>query len=189
LPGPRVRKGAFYMENLYKVLCFGDSSTEGYTSVFEDHLKKQFHEVNAVIVNAGGWGETSGDGLSRLPDILEEDPEVVVIGFGMNDQERGVSLKEFTANISNMVSAFQEAKVRVLMLTINPVRDKAEGSGNVRVEKYNRAIKELAREKHVRIVDINSQWKQQIKPLKKGLRDSCHPNELGNKLYAQTITR
>jgi len=172
------------MENPCKILCFGDSLTRGYAPVFEERFKQKFADINATIINAGVGGETSRDGLQRLPRLLEEQPQVVLIGFGMNDQAKGITIIELANNLSQMISAFENIGARIQLLTMNPV----QGS-NSRVNLYNQTIKDVAHEKRVRIIDVNSLWKREIKPQSKGLRDGCHPNELGNELYCKALLR
>ena len=175
------------MENPCKILCFGDSLTFGYVRMFKERFKQEFPDIEATVVNAGVGGETSRDGLQRLSQVLEEQPQVVLIGFGMNDQAKGITTVELANNLSKMISAFEGIGSRVLLLTLNPVGGPSEDSGNARINTYNQVIKDVAWEKRLRNVDINSSWKQEIKPWHKGLKDSCHPNELGYEVYYKVL--
>ena len=175
------------MENPCKILCFGDSLTRGYVPAFERRFRQSHPEIQAIIVNAGAGGETSREGLRRLPHLIEERPHVVLIGFGMNDQAKGVTTVEMANNLSNMIAAFEEIGARVLLLTINPVLGAPGDCGNARIDAYNQVIRDVAWEKRVRIVDVGSMWKREISPWAKGLRDSCHPNDLGNEVYCKAL--
>jgi len=175
------------MEKPCKILCFGDSLTAGYIPVFEQGFKQEFPDIDCEMVNAGVGGETSRQGLERLPHLLEERPQVVLIAFGMNDQAKGVSTVEFANNLSQMVSHFEDVGARVLLLTLNPMRRGQRDTGNARIDIYNQLIRDVAYEKCVRIVDVNSLWKREVKPWHKGLKDSVHPNELGYEVYCQAL--
>ena len=83
------------MENPCKLLFFGDSITKGYAPRLEKKLRDNYPEVVLTVVHAGVSGETSRDGLTRIPGLLDERPDLVVIGFGMNDWRKGVDREEY----------------------------------------------------------------------------------------------
>ncbi|MGA1823654.1 MAG: GDSL-type esterase/lipase family protein [bacterium] len=176
------------MENPCKILCFGDSLTAGYTPLFVHKFNKEFPGIKADIINAGIGGETSRDALKRLTGLLEEKPTIVVVGFGMNDMAKAISQQEFTDNISKIVDAFVQTNARVLLLTLNPIYTFPDDK-NALIDQFNLIIKEVAYQKHIRIIDINSLWRQEIKPWYKGLHDAVHPNELGYQIYCKAILR
>ncbi|KPJ58697.1 MAG: hypothetical protein AMS15_07830 [Planctomycetes bacterium DG_23] len=177
------------MENPGKILCFGDSLTAGYAPLFARRFKQEFPDIDCEIVNAGMAGETSRDGLKRLPKLLKEQPQVVLMGFGMNDLSKGVSTVELADNLSQMVSHFEDAGARVLLLTLNPVRGRPRSAANARIEIYNQIIKDMAYEKRIRVVEVNSLWKREIKPWHKGLKDDLHPNQKGYEVYLKALLR
>ena len=178
------------MENPCKILCFGDSITHGYAPFFENKIKKEYSDYNLEIINAGVAGETTRDGLNRINKILfKEKPQVVIIGFGMNDWGRSVTTLEFARNLSTMIASCEKLGARVLLVTINPVKGIAGDSGNSRIDAYNQVIKDVAWESRIRIVDVNSLWKQKLKPFQKGLRDNFHPNNTGNEIYCNALIR
>lgn len=177
------------MENPCKILCFGDSLTVGYVPVFKRRFKQEFPNIDYKIVNAGVGGETSREGVQRLPKLLGERPQVVLIGFGMNDQAKGVSTVEFANNLFQMIYSFEDVGARVLLLTVNPVQKGRKDSRNARVDLYNQVIKDVAYEKCIRIAEVNSLWKRELKPWHKGLKDSVHPNKLGYEVYCKALLR
>lgn len=177
------------MENPCKIVCYGDSLTAGYVPAFEKEFAEKYPEVDIEVVNAGVGGETSRDGLKRLSYLAEERPQLVLLGFGMNDQEKGVSTVEFARNLSEMVSAYEEVGARVLLLTLNPVRGGTGSSGNGRIDAYNYVIRDVAHERRIRVVDISSSWKRDLSPWEKGLADYVHPNSLGYGIYSKELLR
>jgi acyl-CoA thioesterase-1 len=177
------------MEDPCKIVCFGDSLTAGYAPLFERRLKQEFPDIDCEVVNAGVGGETSRDGLKRLPQLLKERPQVVLIGFGMNDLSKGVTTVELADNLSQVISRFEDAGARVLLLTLNPLRGGPGTNGNVQVAIYNQIIKDVALEKRIRVVEINSLWKKEIKPWHKGLKDDLHPNRKGYEVYLKALLR
>lgn len=179
------------MENPCKILCFGDSLTLRYATVFEQRFREKFPDIDATIVNAGVSGETSREALGRLPSILEEKPDGVVLGFGMNDLgkegPRHVSQPEFESNLLQMIREIEGIGARVLLLTINPVAGRPDSAFNLSVDAYNNVIREVAQQTKVRLVDVHTMWKKELAPYKKGLEDDLHPNALGASLYAGAV--
>ncbi len=167
------------MENPCKILFFGDSITRIYAPRFTKILKTEYpmHEIEAI--NAGVIGDTSRDGLKRLGPLLKERPDVAVVDFGMNDWRKGVGKKEFTKNISAIIDRFQEIGSRVVIATINPDHQGFLKGTSCETDEYSQIIREVALEKRIKVADVNSMWKREIKPARKGLRDKIHPNARG----------
>lgn len=174
------------MENPAKILCFGDSLTVGYVPLLEEWFKRDFPEVDVTIIDRGIGGETSRDAIHRLPQITNEQANVVLVGFGMNDQAKGITTLELARNLSRMITEIRLKGARVLLLTPNPVRCE---SGNSRVDVYCQVIRDVAREHNVRIADIHLEWKRRFRPFEKGLRDNIHPNDVGYQLYCEVLLR
>jgi len=69
------------------MVCFGDSLTAGYGAregnSYPDFLQKR---VNLKIINSGVSGDTTVDARKRFEeDVLEHNPDIVVIELGAND--------------------------------------------------------------------------------------------------------
>lgn len=177
------------MENPCKIIFFGDSITDTYTPKFEKVFKEQYADIQVEILNAGVSGETSRDGLKRLPQLVDQKPDVVVIGFGINDWRKGVSKEEYRENISQMVDNLEQVGARVLFTTINPDwQGRHKGTSEV-IDQYNDIIKAVALEKRIRIADVNSMWKREIKPIQAGLTDEIHPNSRGYEIFCKALLR
>lgn len=86
------------------IVAFGNSLTfgtgaepnENYPAVLEQMIGRR-------VVNAGVPGEVTGDGLSRLLEILErEKPALLLLCHGGNDQLRRLDLRQAANNIRDM---------------------------------------------------------------------------------------
>jgi acyl-CoA thioesterase-1 len=175
------------MENPCKIIFFGDSITKRVGSEFGEKLKPDYPEVSIEILNAGVSGETSRDGLHRLDKLVTEKPQVVVIGFGMNDWRKGIDLQEFKKNLTQMIVAFQRIDARVILVTINPdYQGFMKGTSKI-IDEYNCIIRDLARNNGIKIADVYSLWKRRFKNIRKGLRDEIHPNVSGYKLIQEAL--
>jgi acyl-CoA thioesterase-1 len=175
------------MENPCKIIFFGDSIIKGCAPIFEKAIKEEYPNKDIEIIYAGVSGETSQDGLIRIDQLKDESPQVVVIGFGMNDWRKGISKKEFRENISKIVDEFDKNNVRVILVTINPDYQGFLRGTSKEVDEYTCIIREVAREKRLKIADVNSLWKREIKPVQRGLRDAIHPNSLGYRVICKSL--
>ena len=77
------------------IVCFGDSLTAGfgvdpgksYPDLLQQEVDRRGYRYR--VVNLGVSGDTTQDGLERLPLVLAEKPRIVVLEFGANDGLRG----------------------------------------------------------------------------------------------------
>jgi acyl-CoA thioesterase-1 len=106
------------------LVCFGDSLTAGlgtdpgqsypdYLQTDLDHLHYRYR-----VDNEGVSGNTTKDGVERLPDILDLHPAVVVVEFGGNDGLRGLPIAESRANLDQIIGTLKRAGIRVALAGI-----------------------------------------------------------------------
>jgi lysophospholipase L1-like esterase len=104
------------------ILAFGDSITygtgagegEGYPAVLE-------RLVGRKVVNAGVPGETTAEGLERLPRVLAEvRPNLVILCHGGEDMSQGLDAGELIANLRSMIRLIQEAGAEVFLIAVPP---------------------------------------------------------------------
>ncbi|MGH9464296.1 MAG: GDSL-type esterase/lipase family protein, partial [Thermoanaerobaculia bacterium] len=112
-------------------VAFGDSITEGhppyddrggYPSRLESLLRREDREVE--VRNRGLGGETTSEGLSRLPGVLAEGGDVLLLMEGSNDVSLIVtgelSPETVIANLAAMGSRAKQAGFGVVLATIIP---------------------------------------------------------------------
>lgn len=107
--------------NAASVLVFGDSLSAAYGLRREDGwvylLQQQLPGHD--FINASISGETTGNGLVRLPSLLEQHkPDVLVIELGANDGLRGFPLSTVRDNLQAMIDLGRAAGCRILLLGI-----------------------------------------------------------------------
>lgn len=106
-----------------KIVSTGDSITDGWSAsgkngvkippycpqynVLVEHYIKKAYDVNVTQKNVGVSGSNTNGGVSKLSEICAEDPDLVIIAFGMND---GCSMhpNDYIANINTMVRTINE---------------------------------------------------------------------------------
>src|SRR4051812_16224169 len=72
-------------------VAFGDSLTEGVgASPGQDFPAVLSRELGIPIMNLGRSGNTSSDALSRLEEVVQLRPRVVLLCFGGNDSLNGM---------------------------------------------------------------------------------------------------
>ena len=115
------------------IACFGDSITAGFgldpgqsfPALLQQDLDR--HALNQRgyryrVANLGVSGDTTQDGLARLPLLLAEKPAIVVLELGANDGLRGLPVSVTENNLAEIIQAIQKAGARVLLagMTLPP---------------------------------------------------------------------
>ncbi|CAH6841682.1 multifunctional acyl-CoA thioesterase I and protease I and lysophospholipase L1 [Vibrio chagasii] len=108
-----------------KLLILGDSLSAGYNmdikqswpSLLPDALAK--HDKAVTVVNGSISGDTTGNGLARLPQLLEEHaPDTVLIELGANDGLRGFPPKLMSSNLGQIIEQIKAAGAKPIMMQI-----------------------------------------------------------------------
>ncbi len=110
------------------IVAFGDSLTAGYGTSeghsYPDYLQQELDArgYRYRVVNAGISGNTSKDGVARLPEIVALHPVIVIAEFGGNDGLRGVPILDTEMNLKTIVSTLQDAHAKVVLggITLPP---------------------------------------------------------------------
>lgn len=108
----RIAKGS-------RVLALGDSLTFGYGAPEEAAYPKQLARLTGWrLTNGGVSGDTSAQALARLPNLLTEQPKLILLGIGGNDFLRKVPETETRANISTIVQTAQKANIPIVLIGV-----------------------------------------------------------------------
>ncbi|QCU91147.1 arylesterase [Thiomicrorhabdus sediminis] len=101
-----------------KVVAFGDSLTEGYgVKKGEDYPSVLGELTGLQVINEGVSGETSAQGLERMPKVLElHQPDLVILLEGGNDVLRKIPLEKTKANLAAMIGLIQDSGASVLLV-------------------------------------------------------------------------
>jgi acyl-CoA thioesterase-1 len=110
------------------LVCFGDSLTAGAGTdpgqSYPDYLQAALdrRHLHYRVDNQGISGNTTKDGLQRLPEVLALHPAVVLVEFGGNDGLRGLPIADTRANLAQIVATLQHsgAKVALAGITLPP---------------------------------------------------------------------
>lgn len=108
-----------------KILVIGDSISAGYgielkqgwVSLLQQRLQKSGYDYE--VVNASISGDTTSNGLYRLPAALTQyQPAIVIIELGANDGLRGLPIETIEKNLATMIEAAKKIHSKVLLLGI-----------------------------------------------------------------------
>ena len=102
------------------ILAFGDSLTYGYGTTPTKNYPFLLSSLTGLkVINAGVNGETSQEGLARLPKLLE-DPSIklMILCFGGNDILQKRSLSDLKKNLKTMIEMAKEKKTEVLLVSV-----------------------------------------------------------------------
>lgn len=106
------------------LVCFGDSLTAGYGAdpgqSYPDYLRADLDTMGYKyrVLNRGVSGNTTKDGVERLPGIVALKPAIVVVEFGGNDGLRGLRIENSRANLDKIVSALKASGTKVVLAGI-----------------------------------------------------------------------
>ncbi len=171
------------------ILVLGDSLTAGYGIVLEKswlHLlerdvRRNFDE-SFRIINAGISGDTTGGGLARLQQALEQhNPEIVIIELGGNDGLRGYPVKTIRENIVKIIQTAKATKAKVILAGIQIPPNYGERYTSSFAELYP----QLATQESVPLIPfilegvaLKEEWMQ---------NDGIHPNEDGQEQIKDNV--
>ncbi|BES73530.1 arylesterase [Marinobacter nanhaiticus D15-8W] len=102
------------------ILAFGDSLTEGVGVAEEESYPSVLAGLSGVrIINAGLSGETTAEGLARLPSVLDRtQPDLMILLEGGNDILRNHDLTATRDNLARMVEMAQSRDIDVLLVGV-----------------------------------------------------------------------
>lgn len=102
------------------ILAFGDSLTYGTGATAEHDYPSILSRLTALeVINEGIPGEISGDGLKRLPALLDEyQPKLLILIHGGNDIIRKIPAEQTVDNLKQMVAAASNRNIEVIMLGV-----------------------------------------------------------------------
>ncbi len=99
------------------VVALGDSLTYGYGANDETAYPTVLAELSKWnVVNAGVNGDTSADVLTRVNEITEQNPDLVLLGVGGNDVLQRIAPDTTRANIIATIDTLQSKNIDVVLI-------------------------------------------------------------------------
>ncbi len=186
-----------------RLVAFGDSITAGGDAsvpalIFWERwaaaLRARYPHASIEAINGATGGDTTVQGLQRLQaKVIQQKPDLVLVGFGMNDHNRegfGVSLDAFARNLRTMIGRIRaETGAEVVLFSAFPPNPKWHyGSHNMAA--YAEATERVAVEERCAYADVYHFWMSiaaRKKPEDLLGNNINHPNDFGHWIYFQAL--
>ena len=162
------------------ILALGDSLTYGHGASHNESYPALLSLLSGQkVINAGINGETSDEGLQRLPKLLEERSiKLMILCFGGNDILRKRSMASLKQNLKTMIQMAKAKNIDVLLISVPNINL----FGLSPLELYE----EVAEEEDIPLL-LGVLAEILESPALKS--DRIHPNALGYKQMADEIYR
>lgn len=99
------------------VVALGDSLTYGYGANPKTAYPTVLAELSKWnVINAGVNGDTSADVLTRVNEITEQNPDLVLLGVGGNDVLQRIAPDTTRANIIATIDTLQSNNIDVVLI-------------------------------------------------------------------------
>ena len=96
---------------------YGFNSKQSWVTLLERRLEDMQSEYQ--VINASISGDTTGNGLARLPHALDTyHPHIVIIALGGNDGLRGLPVDTIRNNLAYMITLSHRHGARVLLIGV-----------------------------------------------------------------------
>lgn len=206
------------MNRKLKIAAFGDSLTAGNAigGEFENWTEIIAREHNVEVINAGVGGDTTFLGMKRFErDVLEKNPDIVFINFGMNDHllskegKRYTQLSDFEKNICYFIDELEKIGAQAVIVTPNyfiegnenqyyysrhNAKDHIQYGGALALfDEYTKKLREIAEYKKVALIDIRKECEKYdpydfLRTLENcNANDGVHPGRVGVRVYADLL--
>lgn len=169
------------------LVCFGDSLTAGLGTgpgqSYPDYLQADLDKLHYHyrVVNEGISGNTTKDGVERLPEVLALHPAVAVVEFGGNDGLRGLRIEDTRANLDEIVSTLKGAGIKVALAGITLPPDYGEDY----IRQFDETYNVLAKKYRVPMLPFLLKDVYGVPGMMQ--RDETHATAKGNVVVAQNV--
>jgi acyl-CoA hydrolase len=167
------------------VVILGDSLTYGTgAGKDQDYASMLASNTGWNIINAGAPGNTSSDGLERLPELLEAHKiDLLIVELGGNDFLRKLPEAETTSNLKAILAQVKARKIQTVLLAIPEFSPISAAFGNL---SDHPLYEKLAKETDTPLVEdvfsdvlANSSLKT----------DAIHPNAEGYRVVEDNLRK
>lgn len=202
----------FAPQKKIKVIFFGDSITElgvkekpfkGYILEVEDLCKAEKKSNEYEFVGAGVSANKVYDLYLRLEeDVLDKNPDVVIIWIGVNDvwhktsTGTGTDADKFEKFYLAILKKLKDRNIKAIVCTPAVVGEKTDFSNPLDgdLNRYSNIIRDIAKKNNLQLIDIRSKFLEYYKTNNPGNEekniltyDRVHLNTKGNQLVAELM--
>jgi len=187
---------SFYRDNISdiphrpKAVLFGDSITQNWARFDSEWLQE--HD----FLGRGIGGQTTMHLLSRIrQDVIDLDPEYMVLLIGINDIARNngyIAVDDIFKNIVSIVELAKSNGIKPILCTLCPAHEigwrRRIGDPRPQIAELNACIKAYAAAQGIPLVDYHSVLRADDDSLDpRYRRDAVHPNLDGYKVMEKAL--
>ena len=176
------------LENVNKILLFGDSLMSGYglkenqtlSIILENDLKEAGYNIK--IINGSVSGDTSEDGLDRIEEYASgSNIDIIVLGLGANDMLRRINPDQTESNLRKIIEIIKINNIDIILAGMKA----SPTNGLAYKKKFDDIFPKLAKEYDLTLIPFLLK-KVALNP-KLNQSDGIHPNYEGAKVISKTI--
>lgn len=172
-----------------KIVGLGDSITWGYPyGPTDSWLTIVGEKLGYQYVNMGINGETTEEMLLRVPQVMAERPDVVILLGGTNDAYQGIALQNIQQNVTAIFTQITEGEEHNTVLVLGLPTPVQEADAEAVLLAYRKWLKIFARENRLPIIDFYTALHNPQTGNLQGEYDTdgCHPSRIGHEKMAET---
>lgn len=169
-----------------KIVCFGDSITDGYADFLEIILRTYLGNQNITVVNKGIAGDSAIKLINRVQtDVVNQSPDIVIVNSGQNDANINITCSKFKNDLDTLFDALGSYSCLVFGVTHRYLKN-----GNTTAQYYRDTLKLVADQRELPYSDafgaFNELYKSGITDI---TTDGVHYDDIGNHFLASVIFR
>ena len=172
------------------IVVFGDSLVSGMQlqepQAFPARLADKMREIGFTdlnFINMTTEGMTSSVGVDRMNALMDKKPDVVIIAFGTDDIERGISVAQSYNNLGLITGRLMQAGVYVVLAGMKAPPTLASGS----VSQFDNMYRIIATSRRTMLVD--DILSGVVGNPQMTLADGLHPNSRGVDVMVENTYR
>ena len=187
----RFKNVVFIGDSITWGACASDHNTTAWAPLLHSMLEKAIG-TDITYINEGisgtlltGWSGNGAFGPANLKvqeDIIDNDPDLLLLAYGINDMNSGVSVEALAAAYDSYLAEIRKALPDTTIVVVGLTYMGNDGGGE-RVRANNSNLRRLAEKYGAIYADVynmlyGSEWL---------LADNLHPTDIGYKVMANTI--
>ena len=176
------------LENVNKILLFGDSLMSGYglkenqtlSIILENDLKEAGYDIR--VINGSVSGDTSENGLDRIEEYTSGvDVDLIVLVLGANDLLIRINPDQTENNLRKIIEILKTKNIKIILAGMKA----SPTNGLAYKKKFDDIFPKLAEEYDLNLIPFLLK-KVALNP-KFNHSDGVHPNYEGAKVISETI--
>lgn len=177
---PAIAKNTILVVGDSLSAAYGMQQEQGWTQLLQQRLHDNHYDYQ--LVNASISGDTTSNGLVRLPQVLKKyQPALVLIELGGNDGLRGLPLSVIKQNLDKMISLAKQSGGQVVLIGVRL----PPNYGPAYTQGFQQIYLDLTAENHVFLIPDLLQKVEQNQDYFQS--DGIHPKAAAQPLLLETV--